>query len=139
MPTRRSCAPSSRWRTSWASPWWPKASRPTARRPSCASSAASRRRVSSLSGRWPQPTSASSLLPQGFTERRNLCRDVVAEGTFRFAIPVARVGDVALHEVHDAVRPAGERRVLVLLHDLVGCLPVSLFKKTEGGEELVKF
>src|SRR4051812_42193960 len=43
------------------------------------------------------------------------------------AVPVASVRKIALHEVHDAVRPAGERRLFVALHDLVRGLPVAGF------------
>jgi ABC-type uncharacterized transport system substrate-binding protein len=33
--------------------------------------------------------------------------------------------------VHDAVRPAGERRLLVLLHDRVGGLPVAFLEQAD--------
>src|SRR5437762_2765681 len=63
------------------------------------------------------------------------CRDLLlhgvgaAEDAIGLAVPVARVVEVALQRVDDAVQPGGQRR-LVLLHDLVRLLPVA------GGQQL---
>src|SRR2546423_10641644 len=68
-----------------------------------------------------------SLERLDFLRRSRLRR----ESTLRLGVPVARVRQVAFHEVHDAVRPAGERRRLVALHDLVRRLPVARFQAFE--------
>ena len=48
-----------------------------------------------------------------FRYRRSLGKPAVG-----LAEPVARVALIALHQVHDPVRPAGQRRLLVALDDL---------------------
>src|SRR5256886_8467658 len=62
----------------------------------------------------------------------DLLLDGVASGELALGllVPAARVVEVALEYVHDAVQPRGQRRGL-LLDDLVGGLPVAGFQQVE--------
>src|SRR2546425_7460828 len=62
----------------------------------------------------------------------DLLLDGVAPGELALGllVPAARVVEVALEHVHDAVQPRGQRRGL-LLDDLVGGLPVTGFQPVE--------
>src|SRR2546428_5774998 len=62
----------------------------------------------------------------------DLLLDGVAPGELALGllVPAARVVEVALEHVHDAVQPRGQRRGL-LLNNLVGGLPVTGFQQVE--------
>src|SRR5205807_4286225 len=67
-----------------------------------------------------------------------LDRNLPGEGPPRLPVPVARVGEVAFHEVHYAMRPARGRRGFVLLHDLVRRFPVSSIEELQSFGELAR-
>src|SRR5262245_26676101 len=64
---------------------------------------------------------AVDRLPRGRDLR--LHRRGIGEGALGAAIPPARIVEVTLENVDDAVKPRGQRGLL-LLHDRVGGLPV---------------
>src|SRR5450755_1832866 len=78
---------------------------------------------------WAELPHRSLSLLQCRGQLRDLSIDIAILGKrpASAAVPVARVAEIAFHDVHDAVRPATEPR-FILLHDGVGFCPLSFFE-----------